>query len=360
MLQKTLAANRELLLESHDILYPSHEESQFQLRAYFSDAPQDLIQLRRLGISDRQAATSFLDRYFAAFDRQIKGSRAQTLLLSSEYFSGMTDPELRRFRTYLEGIAEEVVLLAYVRDPWSFSVSWLQQNLRDGLWQGPIRPSYYRGNIEILDRFADAFGTRPCVRPYVAIHQKQLDVVEDFLQWIGITDTVGLLKRAPQKENAAMGWKCACIVSHLNALFPSVDPTGRYVGNPARDWIVEKVLAGGRNDQPIRISAQTARQIYVDSQQDMARLQQSYLGGEDVFFRAYEQASFADHDDLISIDGPERNELLAALFQAQYALAVGWIEDVAAIRATKSWRITEPLRVVYRFLHGVSGNSGER
>jgi hypothetical protein len=310
--------------------------------------------MNRLGIFEEKAAREFLDGFIADFERQVEKSKAQTLLLSSEYFAGMTGDELKRLKSYLGKLAQEIVLIAYVRDPWSFSTSLLQQNLRDGIWKGPIRPGYYRGNVEILDTFSEAFRVKPVVRAYAAVNRRPFDVVGDFLCFLGIQDRSEFLEDAPKESNVAVGWKAACLISHVNELFPGVDAGGRYVENPARDWVVEKIIESCVNDVPIRISAQTARKILLDSQQDLARLHEVYLGGDEVFLRAYEEASFDESDDLISIDRLEREDLIQVLSRAQYAQAeerMKWMEEVAAMRATKSWRMTAPLRAAYRLIH---------
>ncbi len=352
-LQNFLFDNRGRLLARHDILYPGDEENHYHFPAFFSDRPQDLIQLNRLGIREERPAREFLGRYFARFEHERRTTRAKTLLLSSEYFSAMTAAELARLRSYLEQIAEELVLVAYVRDPWSFSISWLQQNLRDGSWHGSMRPGYYRGNVEILDTFAAVFGVKPRLRPYIAIEQVPFDVREDFARFLGIVPEADLLRMTPKAQNKAMGWKCACIVSHVNELFPSIDANGRYLKNARRDWVVEKILDNPIDDAPIRLSRRTARKIHLESDPDLARLRDEYLGGDDIFQRAYAEDRFSEHDDLISIDRLSRDDLVRALLQAQYAQAdcgIKWMEEVAALMATKSWRLTTPLRAAYRLL----------
>jgi hypothetical protein len=350
--------------------------------------------MNRLGIFEEQAARKFLDRFMSDFERQLGESKAQTLLLSSEYLSAMTEIELKRLKKYLEDVAEKTCLFCYVRDPWSFSISWLQQNLRDGFWKGAVRPSYFRGNVEIVDQFAETFGVKPTVRPYVAIDRRPLDVIDDFLRYLGISDRRDLVKTIPGRGNTAMGWTAACIVSRINELYPSVDASGHLAENPARDWVVEKVIESCQNDVPIRMSRQTAREIRLSAEQDLRRLHEVYLGGEDVYFRAYDGAAFDEVDDLISIDRLDRADLLQALLRAQIAQAQGGIrtwkqaeqdiaerdshiavllrvigererhialllreigehkEQIDAMQATKSWQVTRPLRAIYRLLRG--------
>jgi hypothetical protein len=320
-LQGTLFANRERLMAQHGILYPGEAESHLHFASSFSRFPHTLIQMNRMGLYSEPAARSYLDRFLLDIERQIDQSAAHTVLLSSEYFSGMAAEDLAGLCSYLGKIADELVLFAYVRDPWSFAISLLQQHLRDGLWKGPLRPGYCRGNIEILDKFANAFGIKPVVRPYIAVNGKPIDVVDDFLRFLGIADSREFSRQAPEQANPSMGWKAACLISHVNELFPSVDASGTFIENPARDWVVEKILENTRDPPALRISRNTAQQILASARDDLARIQTEYLDGDEAFFQAYEQASFDESDDLVSIDRLERTDLTKLLLLAQYAQA---------------------------------------
>lgn len=125
-------------LLSLGVLYPGTEDAHHHFQSMFADNPNTLIQICRLNLSSAQAATDFIDAYRAGFEAEVRKTKPRRIVLSSEYITAMNDGELRRLGDYLRGFAERFRVLAYMRDPWSFSISMAQQEFRDGRWSGPI------------------------------------------------------------------------------------------------------------------------------------------------------------------------------------------------------------------------------
>jgi len=63
----------------------------------------------------------------------------------------------------LQGFAQNMRIVAHVRDPWSDSLSFLQQRICDGLYESPIWPGYVRTD-DLIDIAAAATGMKPTIR----------------------------------------------------------------------------------------------------------------------------------------------------------------------------------------------------
>lgn len=298
-IQKALFENRKHLLKNKNILYPCHIENHYYFQSMFSSYPENTYQIRMLGLPNKEAVNSFLEEYRRGFLNEVNETRPSIIIISSEYFSGMSFDEMKQMRSFLETVAEEISLFAYVRDPWSFSVSMLQEMIRCGSLDREVEFGYMESNIEIIRKFEEVFCKKAIIAPYIQ-HKENFNVVKDFFRRFDI-QLKGDLDFSYKNINSSMMREAACVMLHLNRLYPVFDENEIFTPDGVRDWMVEAIQASPLAKTPIRISRRTADKIYEKCKYDINYLEENYFGGKKVFTEHYTQMEFDDFDDSLSI-----------------------------------------------------------
>lgn len=265
-------------LLSLGVLYPGTEDAHHHFQSMFADNPNTLIQICRLNLSSAQAATDFIDAYRAGFEAEVRKTKPRRIVLSSEYITAMNDGELRRLGDYLRGFAERFRVLAYMRDPWSFSISMAQQEFRDGRWSGPIQLGYRGDTMPFLEHMERGLGLQMELRLY-----GDGDCTKDFAEWIDVP-----VEGFGDRVNVGVSFESACVLTTLNKLYPSYI-NGVFQHDGARDWMIEAVSKAFPDGRPIRLSRQTADSIREQATADMRAICDRYFNGRQVFDRYYKR-----------------------------------------------------------------------
>jgi hypothetical protein len=287
-LQDACMASKQTLLQA-GVLYPGRETNHFHFQSLFADDPYNLIQVRRLGLDDREAERAHIDGYRALFEREVSVLKPRRILISSEYFSSMQPHEMGKLADYLKGFAKKLRVMVYLRDPWSFTVSMGQEEIRTGRWVGRFRFDY-RGDMRpYLDAYEHGFGVPLEVRVYDG------DTVNDFAQWTGLP-----IRSNGTLANAGMGYKTACMLTLLNKQYPQFIGN-EYRADEARDWMIDAIARAFPDDYPIRLSRYNADLIRNRAADDLRQIEARYFGGARVFDRFYEQSAFIDGEDMIDV-----------------------------------------------------------
>lgn len=173
-LQATLAANRARLAED-GCLYPvalGNRINHNGLRSCF--------QSERLPRTARGAAAIDTAAYLAALDPQFAETDCSTVILSSELLFYMGRAGIQTMERFLTERFNEIVVVAYIRDPVSYYLSAQQQQVKasgqidpPGEVKSPIRSS--------LSRFRQIFGDRLRVRSAGRSALIGQCIVQDFL-----------------------------------------------------------------------------------------------------------------------------------------------------------------------------------
>jgi hypothetical protein len=282
-----LASKQELLAAG--ALYPCNEANHFHFQSMFADEPHALIQVARLGLEDKEAENRHIDAYRTLFEREVSVLRPQRILISSEYFTSMQPHEMLRLASYLRRFAKKLRVLVYLRDPWSFTVSIGQEEIRTGRWSGRLRWDYRGDMTPYLDAFEHGFGVTAEVRIYDG------DTVNEFAQWTGLP-----IRSSGAITNQGMGYKTACMLTLLNKQYPQFIGD-KYMPDEVRDWMIDAIARAFPNDQPIRLSRYTAGLIREHAESDLRSIEARYFGGERVFDRFYEQGDFINDEDMIDV-----------------------------------------------------------
>lgn len=331
-LQRALAASRQTLLEKAGVLYPGTEESHWMLQAAFADNPAGLHCLQRMGVHEPDAARRHVRRFLADLSAEIKAKRPRRVLLSTEFLSGSTTSELHALRGFLESFAERITPCVYVRDPWSFSLSLIQEMARNGQLSSDVELGYTRSNIEIVDKFQHVFDVPMIVLPYAGADQG-FDIVEHFLQRTGIP-SAAVPHRATARANAMLSRETVVGLLQLHAQHPTFGPDGRYVPDAARDWMMQSLIDAPYRGSRLRMSRMTAEAVRVECATDLKRLQDRYMGGASTLSEQFDLLTFTDDDDRLtpsSVDPAtiydhtlSAMRVLAAFAVSQYTDRVWW------------------------------------
>lgn len=263
VLQRVFLENKDLLL-AHGILYPGTNENHYHFQTAFSDTPSRLIQVQRDGIAS-VALPEFIATFKRDFETELENSGAHTIVVSSEYFMGMSRSEVGSMLAYLGTFVDEIQAIYYLRDPGSHYLSAVLQNIRDGRLSGTVPlvdgdlPSYTR-NADAICRLAEIFSGRLIVREYRSPESGGFDIVQDFLQAAGLGAIEGL-RSSGRRDNTGMGHATAAIVALVNARIPQFDAEGTYILDPARDWMIEAILQGDPHDPRPRLDDETAARL---------------------------------------------------------------------------------------------------
>ena len=322
-IQAFLAENKSLLLDKYGILAPGNPKEHYHFQTIFSDDPARLEQVRRNGLHVSSDLSLFCRAFLAEVEREIEVSKPKVIIVSSEYFASMREHELRRMIQFFWQRAQSVRWLAYVRDPWSFSLSLAQEYIRGGRLSNRVVLGYAMSNLEILELFERGLGYRFLVRPTVQIGRNRTDTLRDFIDLMGIdTEDTDLVLPSHSDVNPAIGRAAACFLAHLNAIWPQFDDQGLYLRDGARDWTVNAVIEADVQKQPLRMSRETAERIRNDANSDLERLERRYFCGAKYFTDAYDPNSFeCDYDDTISISQVPHAELVSILITAMTSVS---------------------------------------
>lgn len=202
------------------VLYPSQAQNHKFLVSLFRRDPERL-DFHRVKRKSPEKVARFNARARATLAAEIDRTRPTTLLLSSEHCALLTRDELGSLRVYLESLAEQVHVYAYVRHPGYQISSMMQERIKGGtrriddLRTDPPYVKYQR----VLNRFTAAFGSDAMhVRAFPGDPPARRDVVQDFLEWIGLWDDDNPV--ASVRANESLSWPAVLIADAMSSFAP--------------------------------------------------------------------------------------------------------------------------------------------
>lgn len=357
-LQRTLFSQHDLLLKMHDTLYPGGFENHFYLRALFAERPESLFQIQMLGLGDRNAISEFLESYRQDVLTEINTTRPDRIVISCEDFIMMPPDELDALHAFVKTITKEVVLFAYVRDPWGESVSLLQEQILTGYVKKEAKFTYANSPPHTISKFENVFGLQAIIAPYIK-KSDGFNVVVDFCQRFGFDN---LTPAAMGYANIRSGMKreATCVLLQLNQLYPVFDDVNEFIQNPARDLMRETIRYSPQSRTPLQISEKTAREIHKDSLTDIRYLEERYFNGRKYFTEHYNTLRTTEFDDSLSIATFEPVQLSEFLLSCMHELARRVVEgdrsaqelnqELKRMKNSRLWEIVSLIQKIRDFL----------
>lgn len=360
-LQRTLFSQHDRLIKMYDTLYPGGFENHFYLRALFAERPESLFQLQMLGLGDRNVISELLEDYRQDVLTEINTTRPDRIVISCEDFIAMPPNELDALHAFVKTIADEVVLFAYVRDPWGESVSLLQEQILTGYVKKEAKFTYMNSPSQTISRFENVFGLQAIIAPYIK-RSADFNVAVDFCQRFGFDN---LTPAAMGNTNVRSGMKreATCVLLQLNQLYPVFDDGNEFIQDPARDLMRETIRYSPQSRTPLQISEKTAREIHKDSLTDIRYLEERYFNGRKYFTEHYNTLQTTQFDDTLSVAALEPVQLSEFLLSCMHELARRVVEgdrsaqELKRMKNSRLWKFVSIIQKIREFIVPRSGNS---
>lgn len=215
-LQSTLCAHAEQLMQA-GILYPTPLYNKVN-HNYLAALVHPMRDMPREFTSGETASYEDIQARGAAFwndiRRQIKASNPETVVLSGEYFFGLSQAKMDLLRSLLSEVFHDVHVVAYVRHPATFYVSWMQQIVKASHEIRPPADFTFRVRAS-LTRYAESFDGRLAVR---SSHRNSLlrgSIVDDFITTHLEADEVLPRAITVTDANESMSGEAMCIMQSL-------------------------------------------------------------------------------------------------------------------------------------------------
>ena len=225
-IQHTLHNYRDELATSHKLLYPAVSRNHsMPLVAMFHDQPHTYRMNIRAGIHTADAASVAADQHRARFEQEMSGSSCEQVLLSGEDVSDLTASALQRLQQWLAQWADNITVIAMVRNPVSWAVSAAQGNIRGGKTYAQVNKQLMLLRLsDRLQKFADIFG-RDNMKVFT------LEEAQQFPAGLAacLLDKVGMPgmqfpNQANFNQNPGMSLEAAQLISALNKRRPVAGP----------------------------------------------------------------------------------------------------------------------------------------
>lgn len=327
-IQRALCNAKEILLDKYQTLYPGPFEQHYHLQSVFSSQPEELIQIKRLGISDHDVKT-FLDTYKASMIDEINAQKPRRIIISSEYLAGMNYDELRRLRKFLDSITDRIILFGYVRDPWGFALSHALEKIRNGIVVNLKEIDYEDCDLVFIRNLEAGLGAKAEIRPYIS---GLTDVVEDFFSRFSISETLLKNGREDSKVNKTITCGAGLVLNLVNTIFPTFDAKGSLLRDDARDWVIDSIVYGF-SDLEASLSKDDITRIGKESAGNIKVLESEYLGGRRVYSEHLKELSSKAPRGKISLKLFTKDQLMRGFAKALYFLASRCISHINGLKA---------------------------
>ncbi|MEM9043474.1 MAG: hypothetical protein AAGC81_02175 [Pseudomonadota bacterium] len=322
-IQNNLFKNKETIISKYKCLYPGDEPNHYHLQTAFSTTPADLVQVQRRGVSNHVDAAAIGRDFLEGFLDEIREYSPQRAIISSEYFASMKHEELIKMDEFLSSISDNVRYVLYLRDPWSGSTSSIQQEVMTGRVKGSTN-FYYAGNIGVARHFHEIFDERLEIYPYVSSGAERTDSYSHFLRLVDI-DQADVISSST-KDNMAVDYITACILSELNLIDSPISENGAYEVGPARD-AVRSALIGASSGKRYFPSNRAINAISAGAAADLDWLSSCRPDIHRVFLDVLENADHSEGITGIGIEEVSSAEATHQLYVVckQLAETVAWV-----------------------------------
>jgi hypothetical protein len=285
----------------------------------FALEPQALFQTQLRGLTDINEIVAFYEEYRENILAEINELKPDRIIFSSEYIAEMSLDELKRLCSFVETLADEIIVFIYVRDPWSWSLSLRQEQIRTGWVKKETRVDYTILLRGLIEKIESAFDKRMTIAPFLE-QPGGFDVVVDFCKRFGFESLIPAVQDNP-KARPSMKLEATCIFLQLNQFYPVFDGNKKYIPDPARNLMSEIIQKSTFSKTQLRISKRTARKIYKESKADIEFVENNYFTGRKYFTDLYKKQQLPDFDDKISISALSPEYLTEYLLSCSYKIA---------------------------------------
>ncbi len=255
MMKAGSSAIQSFFFENHDRLRHAHDIDYWGGARNHSDLatalkPDDHLIYRARGLVLESQREEFRNRLLGPFERDLKASRCSRFVISGEGFCTTGMDEIRALKKMLDPHFDQITVVCYMRDPYSFARSQCQQMFKFGhTYEKILRDTFEGPEVDAakkLERTTLAPQYRGYTRRYFKVFGRENvllrdfsrdklrdgDVVSDFVHLITGKDISELsdTKSVPDL-NASMDHHIAWLLERVNRRLP------RFINNDTRQGL---------------------------------------------------------------------------------------------------------------------------
>jgi tetratricopeptide (TPR) repeat protein len=218
-IQNTLHLNRRTLLD-HGLNYPDIGANHTFLASSFHERP-----LEHNIAKSRQLTEESLLEWHAISKQKFEASVTQvpTTMVSSEFLLGLSIGGLRDLKSYLEVFFDEIVVIAYLRNPIDHVTSAVNEQVKQGHYGIPEACQIHKKLNEYhkLENWINVFGLDSCVlKPFARDRFVKHDLLTDLLSVI-FDENIPHLKILGKEANASLSFEALLIADSLIRVAPN-------------------------------------------------------------------------------------------------------------------------------------------
>ncbi len=193
---------------------------------------------------------------FQFIENSLKSDTNKNLIFSGEDISQISLSGVLEIKKLLSKYADRIVVLAYVRDPFSFCVSLLQEDIRGGINTIKLVSSNYEYRF---DKFSQVFGKNNVIfRKFDKNNLKHGDIISDFAEVLNINPPV-----SSTVENEGMSTEAVRLIYLLNTMVSNSDEDAKlYYAKtrcvhhikslfPGKFFVPQEIIEGSINQNDI-------------------------------------------------------------------------------------------------------------
>jgi hypothetical protein len=262
----------------------------------------------------------FRERFLAALDRELRTSKASTVVFSNEHLSSrlFRETEVGRVKTLCDAYAERTKIIVYLRNQVDYLVSSFGTSVKSGstrafpfpLTERRMRTMDY---CVLLDPWQKIFGRENMiVRRFERAHFEEGDLLSDFAAQIPF-DTSGFTRTEPRNE--ALGARELAFLREFNTRVPRwID---KKVLNPARLNIVNAVANLSGDSPRLSVSPEIAAAIMDQFEASNRRIAEEYFGTSDPLFSPAQLVADVDVHELLELKCSDAMDIACKLWGEQ-------------------------------------------
>lgn len=273
-IQATLAQSSDKLL-AHGVYFPRLDRvvHHTQLLFAFTDDDEFRKHYRRWTPEGARHSREHSENLWRQIASTIETRKPHTLILSTEFGTGLRPATLGRILSYLERWSTEIELAAYVRFPPSHYLSAVQQGLKFGYKvEDPRIEGVYRRDLQKVARHQVA---RLHIRSFSKRALRGGCVCQDFLGCVvGLPDE--LLRQVPVlRSNESLSAEAMVLLQAFNRVH---FPNARRPGNPLSNALIRAIEAAEQRENFAKpeLTAPLRRLIENSVRDDMLWLRESH------------------------------------------------------------------------------------
>lgn len=256
-IQTVFYEHRQLLLDRGRLLYPSLDENlTTPLCTIFGRDPGRLIVNKLAGVTTSEAIAEARQRYREHVDREIQSEDWDTLLLSAEGVTNLTDQELAGLREWGDRFASTWTVLVCVRHPVDYMRGMVQQLVKNGgtlaPWYDNVPPTGFRPRVSKL---ISTFGRQNVVLfDFESAAEAHGGILGEFATRLGLTDSMReFIAGQNVRRNPSLSREAMLLLDSMNRQHPLFDGGRRAPRRTVRVNDYLHRIRGARYQLPIPI-----------------------------------------------------------------------------------------------------------